>query len=149
MELGGAIRRAIVAGVELPLVLVVDNDPGLLRMIQLALKSEYRIASAASGDDGLAQAVALQPDLIVSDGWMECYTGQGLLGAVRSHPELGDVPFVLLTTQADKAVDAEALIEGAQDYLHKPFSIAELRIRVALQVMLKRLREPLHAALVV
>jgi len=129
------------------LVLIVEADPNLVRMIGKVLETEYRVASAANGDDGLRKAVVLQPDLILSDGLTPCLSGEGLLRAVRAHPRLSTVPFLLLMGQADRGMHARALSEGAQDYLMKPFSIGELRARVAIHVTLKRARDILQREL--
>jgi signal transduction histidine kinase len=129
---------------ERALVLVVDDDATLRRMIVRALEADYRVAAAVDGDDGLAQAVALQPDLILSDIRMPGLTGHELLLAVRARPDLVDVPFLLLTAEADDSVRWRALTEGAQDYLDKPVSVIELRARVAIHVALKRARDMLQ-----
>jgi signal transduction histidine kinase len=129
---------------ERALVLVVDDDATLRRMIVRALEADYRVAAAVDGDDGLAQAVALQPDLILSDIRMPGLTGHELLLAVRARPDLVDVPFLLLTAEADDSARWRALTEGAQDYLDKPVSVIELRARVAIHVALKRARDMLQ-----
>jgi signal transduction histidine kinase len=126
------------------MVLLVDDDASLRRMIAKALTGEYRIAAAVDGADGLAQAIALRPDLILSDIMMPGLTGEQLLQAVRARAELADVPFLLLTAEADEAVRLRALSAGAQDYLAKPVSVVELRARVAIHVALKRARDMLQ-----
>jgi signal transduction histidine kinase len=130
--------------VERALVLIVDDDANLRRMIARALEVDYRVATAVDGDDGLAQAVALQPDLILSDIRMPGLTGHELLLAVRARADLVDVPFLLLTAEVDDSVRWRALTEGAQDYLDKPVSVVELRARVAIHVALKRARDMLQ-----
>jgi len=121
-------------GTSRALVLVVDDDPRLGRMIGKVLEAEYRIAIAATGDDGLAQAVALEPDLILSDWLITCLSGERLSSAVRAHPKLGNVPFLMLTAHAR----ARPTNECRQDYLRKPFSISDLRARVAIHITSKR-----------
>jgi signal transduction histidine kinase len=129
------------------LILVVDDDANLRRMVAKALSADYRIATAVDGSDGLVQALAVHPDLIISDIRMPGLTGEELLIAVRAHPELVDVPFLLLTAEADNVVRWRALTEGAQDYLDKPVSLVELRARVAIHVALKRARDTLQLEL--
>jgi signal transduction histidine kinase len=130
-----------------PLVLLVDDDPSLRRMIAAALAAEYRVATAVDGTDGLAQAVAQPPDLILSDSVMPGMNGEQLLQAIRALPELADVPFLILTGDADEAVRIRALSAGAQDYLSKPISLVEVRARIAIHVALKRARDMLQREL--
>lgn len=113
-------------------------------MLRKVLETTYRVATASDGSVGLAQAVALQPDLILSDSVMPGLTGEEFLRAVRQHPELRDVPFVFLTGSTEHFVRVRALSDGAQDYLSKPFSIGELRARVGVHVALKRARDLLQ-----
>jgi signal transduction histidine kinase len=129
------------------LVLVVDDDTNLRRMIARALEADYRVATAVDGDDGLAQAVALRPDLILSDIRMPGLSGEELLLAVRARSDMDNVPFLLLTAESDDAVRWRALTEGAQDYLGKPISLIELRARVAIHVAQKRARDMLQVEL--
>src|ERR1700730_4817836 len=86
------------------LVLVVDDDPGLLRMIARVLASGYRVATAVDGDDGLLQALVLRPDVIVSDIELPGLTVSDLLHAVRLQPELTAIPFLLLMDGVEEAV---------------------------------------------
>jgi signal transduction histidine kinase len=126
------------------LVLLVDDDPSLRRMVKRALDKTYRVVTASDGEEGLAQAMALGPDIIVSDLLMPGLSGEELLEAVRSRPELNGVPFLLLTGQVDYTVRLRALRGGAQDYLTKPFSVEELRARVAIHLGLKLARDVLQ-----
>ena len=138
----------LAAGPELlrddPVVLVVEDDAVLCRLIATALGSHYRVVTASDGADGLRQSLALQPDLILSDLLMPQMTGLELLRAVRDQPELQDVPFLLLTGQADDTVRVNALRDGAADYLIKPCSVAEIHARVANHVSVKRARDLLR-----
>src|SRR5262249_5205515 len=69
-----------------PLVLVVEDNPEMSRFLADTLAPEYRIATAADGRKGLEKALALQPDLILSDVMMPEMAGDELLGEVRAHP---------------------------------------------------------------
>jgi signal transduction histidine kinase len=130
-----------------PVVLVVEDDAALCRLIASALGGEYRVVTASDGADGLRQALALKPDLILSDLLMPQMTGLELLRALREQPEVQDVPFVLLTGQAQDTVRVSALRDGAADYLIKPCSVAEIRARVANHVSVKRARDVLRQEL--
>jgi DNA-binding response OmpR family regulator len=120
------------------LVLVVVDDAELLRMIAKVLATGYRVATAASGADGLVQAMALRPDLIVSDIQTPGSTVSDLQQAVRRRIELTHVPFLLLMDGCQEAVELRASRRTGEDFLCKPFSLSELRARVAMYVTLKR-----------
>jgi PAS domain S-box-containing protein len=100
------------------------------RFICESLAGEHRVAAALDGEEGLAKAIALAPDLILTDFMMPGMSGGDLLRAVRAHPAIGTTPVVVLTAKADDEVRVRLLREGAADYLTKPFSVEELRARV-------------------
>jgi signal transduction histidine kinase len=129
------------------LVLVVEDNPAMNRFIARTLEDDYRVATAFDGREGLEKALALRPDLILSDLMMPRMRGDALLGEVRAHAELDTVPVVLLTAKADDELRVKLLRAGAQDYLTKPVLAEELRARVANLVTMKRVRETLQAEL--
>ncbi len=113
-----------------PLVLVVEDNPEMNRFIVETLASEYRVISALDGRDGLKKALTLQPDLVLSDVMMPEMSGEDLLRDLRSRPEFEGTPVILLTAKADQKHRVHVLRMGAQDYIMKPFSAEELRLRV-------------------
>ena len=112
------------------LVLVVEDDLATNRMVSAALGHSFRVISAYDGADGLAKALELSPDLIVTDLAMPSVSGDELIRAVRAVHSLDAVPIVILTGTIDDGQRDSVLREGAQDYLAKPFSTDELRARV-------------------
>jgi signal transduction histidine kinase len=130
-----------------PRVLVVEDNPDMNRFICQTLAGEYRTTSALDGKEGLAQAVALQPDLIVSDVMMPVMGGDELVRRIRHLPRLDATPILLLTAKADEEMRAQLLRSGAQDYVMKPFASEELRARVGSLVATKRARDVLQAEL--
>ena len=115
---------------DLPLVLVVEDNPDLNRMVRDQLTPDYRVAAAYDGDDGLAIARQLLPDLVVCDVMMPRMSGDDLVRAIRADPELATTPILVLSAKADDDMRIRLLHEGANDYVLKPFSVAELRARV-------------------
>ncbi len=113
-----------------PLVLVVEDNPEMNRFICDSLAGRYRVAAAGDGREGLSKALALRPDLIVSDIMMPGMSGDELVRALRGRRELDAVPIVILSAKADDALRVRLLREGVQDYLTKPFSKEELLARV-------------------
>ena len=114
-------------------VLVVDDEPALLRAVGAALKArDYEVATATTGQ-GAIDAVALEaPDLIVLDLGLPDIDGIDVCRRVR---QWSNVPIVVLSAEGSENRKVVALDEGADDYVTKPFSTAELlaRIRVALR----------------
>ncbi|MDX2240356.1 MAG: ATP-binding protein [Leptolyngbyaceae cyanobacterium bins.302] len=130
-----------------PLVLVVEDNPEMNQFITTTLATEYCTATAANGQEGLEQAIALQPDLILSDVMMPYLSGAQFVQQLRTHPELDTTPVVMLTAKADDELRVQLLRRGAQDYLMKPFSVEELKARVGNLVAIKRVRDLLQQEL--
>ena len=126
-----AVGATAAVQVDAPLVLVVEDNPDMNAFILQVLRPHYRLASASDGREGLAKALALSPDLILSDVMMPRMSGDEMVAAIRQHAELIDVPVVMLTAKADQAVQTGLLTAGAQDYIAKPFVTAELLARLS------------------
>lgn len=117
-----------------PLVLVVEDSADMSSFICSTLAPDCRVAAAFDGAQGLEQALALRPDLIVTDIMMPGTGGEALVGELRRRPEFDETPVVVLSARADEDLRIKLLREGAQDYLLKPFATEELRARVATQL---------------
>ena len=129
------------------LVLVLEDNPEMSRFLVDCLAPDYRVATAFDGREGLEKALALRPDVILSDVMMPVMGGDVLVRELRAHPELEGIPIIVLTAKADDELRVKLLREGAQDFLTKPVASEELRARVANLVMLKRTRDVLQGAL--
>ncbi|MBX3468341.1 MAG: response regulator [Planctomycetes bacterium] len=125
-------------------VLVVEDDPDMRRFVAEGLARDHRVELAADGREGLERALRAPPDLVLTDVMMPGMSGEQLVAAIRARPELDPIPVVLLTAKADDELRVRLLRGGAQDYLMKPFSLEELRARVANLVTLKRTRDALE-----
>ncbi|HET8666483.1 MAG TPA: PAS domain S-box protein, partial [Terriglobales bacterium] len=130
-----------------PLVLVVEDNVEMNRFIVESLASEYRVISALNGREGLNKAIEVQPDVILSDIMMPEMSGEDLLHELRSKPEFEGVPVILLTARADQDARIRVLREGAQDYIMKPFSVEELRVRVRNLASMSQTRKVLQQEL--
>jgi len=124
-----------------PLVLVVEDNGDMNRFIAAVLGRHYRVATAFDGKEGLDMALALQPDLIISDVMMPRMAGDRMVRALRKHREIADVPIIMLTAKADDALRVELLREGVHDYLNKPFSAEELLARIGARISARRRQE--------
>ncbi len=110
-------------------VLIVDDDPRLLKMLQRTLAYEgFRVLSVSDGNAALAEVQAHRPDVVVLDWLMPGLDGMGVLARLRA---AGDKTLVLMLTARDAVEDrVEGLESGADDYLVKPFAPAELLARI-------------------
>jgi CheY-like chemotaxis protein len=115
-----------------PRVLIVDDDPWILRMVSTLLeKRGYHIATASDGEEGLLRADQLKPDLIITDVMMPKLDGWALVRALRSRSELALVPVIFLTALGGEEDRIRGFRLGADDYLPKPVRFEELDLRVA------------------
>ncbi len=115
-------------GVDLATVLIVEDETNLASTLQFNLEREgYRVHTAADGETGLNLARSLHPDLIILDIMLPRLSGMELLRQVRQD---SDVPVLLLTARAAEVDRVQGLDLGADDYITKPFGLAELLARV-------------------
>jgi two-component system KDP operon response regulator KdpE len=109
-------------------ILIVDDEPEIRRFLRAALVLQgYEILEAASGSEALAQMADSKPDLVVLDMQLGDTDGQDILRRVR---EWGWTPVLVLTVRNREMDKVRAFQLGADDYLTKPFSIAEFLGRV-------------------
>ena len=116
-----------------PLVLLIDDEPQILRALKTILAAnDFQIVSATTGEMGMAQAVAQPPDVIILDLTLPDMDGIQIVEQIR---EWSRVPIIILSVRDNEKDKVAALDKGADDYLTKPFGIEELlaRIRVALR----------------
>jgi two-component system KDP operon response regulator KdpE len=121
-----------------PLVLIVDDEPQIRRLLTVTLEANgYRVIAATTGQEGLVLAAQHRPDLIVLDLGLPDLSGREILNRLR---EWSTTPVVILSVQDDEAGKVAALDAGADDYVTKPFNTAELlaRLRVAARHALKQ-----------
>ncbi|GIV62796.1 MAG: response regulator transcription factor [Chloroflexota bacterium] len=117
-------------------ILVVDDDPTLLRFLQDFLREEkYTVIAASNGNEALRLAYREHPDLVVLDVMMPGMDGWEVTARLR---EMSDVPIILLTAKSSEADKLRGFGLGVDDYLTKPFSFAELNARI--QAVLNRAR---------
>ncbi|PSB45484.1 diguanylate cyclase [filamentous cyanobacterium Phorm 6] len=108
-------------------ILVIEDDRVIRENILKLLKAEgFDVTGASNGAQGLSAAVSSLPDVILCDVMMPELDGYGVLVALRSHPITATVPFVFLTGKAERSEMRQGMELGADDYLTKPFTKAEL-----------------------
>lgn len=121
---------------EKTLILVVDDEPRYIRAIRVNLEaSGYQVLSAGDGQTAVELAAREEPDLILLDIRMPRLDGYKACRCIR---EFSSVPIIMLTAMAETVDKVKGLQLGADDYVTKPFSAAELLARV--EAVLRRTR---------
>jgi CheY-like chemotaxis protein len=111
----------------MPTVLVIEDEAPLRANLARILSAEgYQVVVAADGDEGVRRVRETRPDAVICDILMPRLDGFGVLAALRSRPETAAIPFIFLTASADKVDLARGLQSGANEYVTKPFRIADL-----------------------
>ena len=110
-------------------ILVVEDDPSITLGLQMNLEAEgYEVSIAVDGEDGLSRAIAPSVDLVILDVMLPKMNGFELVKAIRSQGN--HVPVVMLSARGAEMDKVMGLELGAEDYITKPFSLAELLARV-------------------
>jgi PAS domain S-box-containing protein len=133
-------RALAAASPNAPRVLLADDNADMREYLQRLLRPGYQVTTVADGQAALDAVRARRPDLVISDVMMPRIDGLGLVRALRADPRTADVPVLLLSARAGQEAAIEGLDAGADDYLVKPFSAAELLARVRTSVQLSRMR---------
>ncbi|MGB8982473.1 MAG: response regulator [Anaerolineales bacterium] len=116
-----------------PHILVIDDEPQILRAIRTILtEKQFRVSTASRGEEGLTLAAATKPDLIILDLGLPDMDGVEVCTRLR---EWTQTPIIILSVRDSERDKVAALDRGADDYLTKPFGIEELlaRVRVSLR----------------
>jgi two-component system phosphate regulon response regulator PhoB len=122
-------------------ILVVDDEPDITALVAYHLaKAGYRVSTAANGPDALKAAREERPDIVILDVMLPGISGYDILAELRRREETRDVGVILLTARREEPDRIRGLSLGADDYLTKPFSPAELTLRV--NALLRRLAAP-------
>ncbi len=121
-------------------ILLCEDEPKLSRILAAALESAgYTVHRAATGQEAIAHAAAQPPDIVVTDLRLPDLDGIAVLKRMRELPATPDV--IVMTAYATTETAVEAMRQGAYDYLIKPFSIDELRIKIARLLSRRALQE--------
>lgn len=133
-----------------PYILIVEDEAALLTLLRYNLEKEgFEVGEAVDGEEALLMVAERRPDLVVLDWMLPTLSGIEVCRRIRLRPEARNVPIVMLTARGEEADRVRGLNSGADDYVVKPFSPAELVARI--RAVLRRLRpafgdEMLHYA---
>ncbi len=127
---------------ELPQLLLIEDNPDIITYVKTVLQGQYAFHTARDGADGVERALALIPDIIVSDVMMPKMTGYEVCETLKQDERTSHIPIILLTAKATQEDKVQGLQFGADAYLTKPFDKAELVVRLEkLITMRRRLQE--------
>lgn len=126
-------------------LLIVEDNPDMLNFLIFQLQEGYILLTARDGQEGVEQAKAQVPDLVISDVMMPLKDGYQLCREIKSDPKTRHIPVILLTAKADLSMKIEGLQYGADDYLTKPFSSEELKARIKSLLNLRQLERELQS----
>jgi DNA-binding response OmpR family regulator len=113
-------------------ILVIEDDPQILEnLTEILMMEGFEAIAAEDGRVGIQLAKTEHPDLILCDVMMPNLDGYGVLEQLRQDPKTKTIPFIFLTAKADRLDLRQGMELGADDYLTKPFSQAELKGAIA------------------
>jgi len=142
--LPGEVEPAGIVGARLA---VVEDNPELLAYLTQELGRWYRVTPYLESMEAVQAITAEPPDLIVSDIMMPGLDGIALARKVRGEPRTAEVPVILLSAREEVESKIAGFEAGADDYVHKPFDLQELRARIELHLRLRTQAQKLREAL--
>jgi PAS domain S-box-containing protein len=125
-------------------ILVVEDNTDMNTFISQTLSPDYHVISAFNGQEGLQKALELKPTLIIIDIMMPRVSSVQMIAQIHQHPELINVPILILSARVDEELTAKPLLEGTQDFMTKPFSKHDLLIRVRNLIAQTKVQERLR-----
>ncbi|MCK8603511.1 diguanylate cyclase [Desulfoferrobacter suflitae] len=126
-------------------ILIVDDVPPNIEILNSMLHDDYEIYFATNGQDALAIAAAVMPQLVLLDIMMPEMDGYEVCRSLKNDPSLQDIPIIFITAMDRVENETQGLELGAVDYITKPFNPAIVKLRVRNQLELKRQRDVLDA----
>ncbi|MEJ7768600.1 MAG: response regulator transcription factor [Chitinophagaceae bacterium] len=125
-------------------ILIADDEPDILEILQYNLKAEgYDVFTAKDGDDAIQKAKHYQPDLIILDIMMPKKNGVEVCEILRTQPAFKDTLIIFLTALNDEISQMNGFAKGADDYVNKPISPKLLMSRV--NALFRRLTKPVES----
>lgn len=125
-------------------ILLVDDDPGLIRVMAGMLTGLGQFRFATNGEAALQMVHDWQPDLLILDAELPGMSGFQICEKIKSDPLLRDIPIIFVTSHCDRDFEVKALEIGASDFIAKPVNDALMLARVKTQLRLKRLTDDLR-----
>jgi len=112
-------------------LLIVDDDPDILELLESTLESEFELIKASTGKEALEKLKGQLPDLLVLDYMLPDLEGPQICKIIRKDPLLSNLPVLMLTGKGELEHKVEGLESGADDYMTKPVNLMELLARIS------------------
>ena len=120
---------------ERPTVLVVEDEPAQREVLIYNLQAEgFRVACAENGEEALVLVAEEAPDVIVLDWMLPSVSGIEICRQLKTRPDTRAVPIIMLSARSEEVDRVRGLETGADDYVVKPYSVAELLARIRAQL---------------
>ena len=124
------------------IALVIEDNPDLRHFIKDSIAPNWQVVEASNGDEGIAKALEILPDIVITDLMMPGKDGFAVCDTLKNNELTAHIPIVMLTAKSGMDTKLKGLHRGADDYLTKPFNTEELTTRMDNLVnMRRRLRE--------
>ncbi len=118
-----------------PVVLVVEDDPSQREVLAYNIRAEgYQVLTAENGDEALLAVKEDQPDLVVLDWMLPNVSGIEVCRQIKKNTALAKLPVIMLSARSEEDDRVRGLETGADDYVVKPYSVAELLARIRTQL---------------
>lgn len=122
-----------------PIVLLVEDEPAQREILRYNLEAEgFQVVAASNGEEAMERVAEGLPDLILLDWMMPHVSGLEVCRRIRARPETRGIPILMLSARSEEVDKVRGLETGADDYVIKPYSVAELMAR--LRAHLRRVR---------
>ena len=115
-------------------VLIIDDEPGNIKILSNVLAEEYVLSVATSGKQALEIVRTYSPDIVLLDMVMPEMDGIEVCQALKADQATADIPVIFVTSMSDHANEARGLEVGAVDYITKPISPAIVKARVKIHI---------------
>ncbi|SDW38398.1 phosphate regulon transcriptional regulator PhoB [Litoreibacter albidus] len=122
-----------------PVVLIVEDDPAQREVLAYNVRAEgYLVETAENGDEALLRIQEHAPDVIVLDWMLPNVSGIEICRQIKAKPETRRIPVIMLSARSEEDDRVRGLEIGADDYVVKPYSVAELLARLRTQLRRSR-----------
>ncbi len=125
------------------LILCVDDNPEVLKLMKMLLADEFDLELVTSAEQGLAFLRAKNPDLVLCDVMMPGMDGHAFSREVKGDDTMKHIPIILVTARTGAEMLAEGMKAGADDYISKPFDSTELKARIRSQLRMRQMESEL------
>jgi two-component system cell cycle response regulator len=127
------------------IILVIDDDPAMLDFLKQRLAPEgFIVSTAASGQDGINQALIHRPNLILLDLRMPIQDGVTVCKVLRANPKTQHIPIIVVTAVLLPSLLEEARTSGADDLAFKPIDLTDLLIRIRAMLACRAIDDPVE-----